>query len=69
VPRTIAFLEVADETFDIGSDLRTGVCDKDYQPPFTFNGTIKKVTFNVGPLQFAENDKADQKYAGVIAYD
>ena len=69
VPRTIAFLEVCDETFDIGSDLRTGVCDKDYLPPFTFNGTIKKVTFNVGPLQFGENDKMDQKYAAVIAYD
>jgi hypothetical protein len=39
------------------------------KPVFTFNGTIKKVTFNVGPLQFAENDSADQKYAGVIAYD
>ncbi len=69
IPHTIAFLEISDETFDIGSDLRTGVCDADYVPPFTFNGTIKKVTFNVGPLQFTENDKYNQKHAAVIAYD
>ena len=69
IPRTIGFIEISDETFDIGSDLRTGVCDEDYQVPFTFNGTIKEVRFNVGPLQFAENDKIDQWMASAIAYD
>ncbi len=69
IPRTIGFIEISDETLDIGSDLRTGVCDEDYQVPFTFNGTIKEVRFNVGSLQFAENDKIDQWKASVIAYD
>jgi hypothetical protein len=69
VPRTIAFLEVADETFDIGCDLRTGVCDKDYQVPFTFNGKINEVKFKVGPLQFGENDRMYQRKATAIAND
>jgi arylsulfatase len=58
IPHTIAFLMVADETFDIGSDTRTPVDDKDYQVPFRFNGKIDKLTFNLGPLQLT---KADQK--------
>jgi arylsulfatase len=58
IPHTIAFLMVADETFDIGSDTRTPVDDKDYQLPFTFNGKIEKLTFDLGPLQLT---KADQK--------
>jgi hypothetical protein len=41
-PNSIAFLQVADETFDVGVDSRTGVNDKDYQVPFPFNGTINK---------------------------
>jgi hypothetical protein len=57
-PNSIAFLNVADETVDIGLDTRTGVNDKDYQVPFAFNGKIDKLTFNVGPSQFAP---ADQK--------
>jgi hypothetical protein len=69
VPRTIAFLEVADEPFDIGSDTRTGVCDKDYQVPFTFNGKINQVTFKVGPLQFGENDRINMLKARAVAYD
>lgn len=43
-PNSIAFLEVGDETFDIGSDTRTPVNDADYQVPFTFNGKIDKLT-------------------------
>jgi hypothetical protein len=31
---SIAFLQVADETFDVGVDSRTGVNDKDYKVPF-----------------------------------
>jgi len=34
---SIAFLQIADETFDVGLDTRTGVNDKDYQVPFAFN--------------------------------
>ena len=58
-PNSIAFLQVSDETFDIGVDTRTGVNDKDYQVPFAFNGTIDKLAFNLGPMQLtAEEMKA-----------
>jgi hypothetical protein len=56
-PNSIAFLQVADETFDVGVDTRTGMNDKDYQVPFPFNGTISKVTSNLGQMQLAEEDK------------
>ena len=44
VPHTIPLTATADETFDVGVDTRTGVDDRDYQPPFRFNGTIGKLT-------------------------
>jgi len=46
---SIAFLQIADETFDVGIDTRTGVNDKDYQVPFAFNGKIDKFTVKLGP--------------------
>ena len=49
----------ADETFDVGVDTRTAVNDKDYQVPFRFNGTIDKLTFNLGPPQLAEDGRAE----------
>ena len=48
MPHTIPFLMAIDETFDIGSDTRTSVDDKDYQVPFHFTGKISKVTFKLG---------------------
>jgi len=59
-PNSIAFLQVSDETFDVGIDTRTGVNDKDYQVPFAFDGKIDKLTVNLGPMQLAA---ADQKKA------
>ena len=40
-----------DETFDIGSDTRTGVAMLEfrYDVPFKFTGTINKLTFNLEP--------------------
>ena len=58
VPHTIPFLMTLDETFDIGSDTRTPVDDDDYQVPFTFTGTISKVTYQLGPEQLTEADHA-----------
>jgi arylsulfatase len=58
VPHTIPFLMTLDETFDIGSDTRTPVDDNDYQPPFSFTGTIDKVTYQLGPEQLTEADHA-----------
>jgi arylsulfatase len=58
---TIPFLLPADETFDVGVDLRTPV-DDSYQIPFHFTGKIDKLTVKIGPSQLAE---ADQKKAAV----
>jgi hypothetical protein len=33
IPHTIPFVETNYETFDVDVDTRTGVDDKDYQPP------------------------------------
>jgi arylsulfatase A-like enzyme len=43
VPHTIPFILTIDETFDVGSDTRSPVDDKDYQVPFDFTGTVDKV--------------------------
>jgi hypothetical protein len=51
----------ADETFDVGVDLRTPV-DDSYQVPFHFTGKIDKLTIKLGPSQLAE---ADQKKAQI----
>ena len=45
---SITFLQVSDETFDVGVDTRTGVNDKDYQVPFAFTGMIDKLTIKLG---------------------
>ncbi len=59
IPHTIPFLMSIDETFDVGIDLRTPVDDNDYQVPFAFNGTIKKLTINLKPAPMsAEEQKA-----------
>ena len=63
-PNSIAFLQVADETFDVGIDTRTGVNDKDYQVPFAFNGKIDKLSVKLGPPQLLP---ADQKKAAEAA--
>ena len=55
-PNSIAFLEVADETFDVGVDTITGVND-DYQVPFAFNGKIDKLIFKIGPSQLLPADR------------
>jgi arylsulfatase len=56
IPHTIPFLMAIDESFDIGSDTRTGVND-DYKLPFHFTGTINKLTFKLGPSQLLPTDE------------
>jgi arylsulfatase len=59
VPHTIPALMTIDESFDVGVDTRTGVDDKDYQPPFRFTGKLDKLTIKLGPNQMmAEDQKA-----------
>ena len=61
IPHTIPFVETIDETFDVGVDTRTGVEDKDYQPPFRFTGKIDKLTVKLVPLKAAEEKLLQQK--------
>ena len=48
-----------DETFDIGSDTRTGVAllEYRYDVPFKFTGTINKLTFNLEPEQVTAEER------------
>ena len=45
--RTLPMILQWDESFDVGSDTLTGVNDADYQPPFPYTGTLKKVTVTI----------------------
>jgi hypothetical protein len=57
-----------DETFDVGSDTRTGVAmiEYRYEPPFKFTGKIDKLTFNLGDEQVtaAEREQMRKTVAG-----
>jgi len=48
-----------DEDFDIGEDTRTPVAllEYRYDCPFKFTGTIDKLTFELGPAQYTEEDR------------
>ena len=48
-----------DEDFDIGMDTRTGVAlvEYRYDCPFKFTGKINKLTFDLGPAQYTDQDR------------
>ena len=54
--KTIPMILQWDESFDIGSDTLTGVNDADYKPPFTFTGTLNKLTIKVDRPQLSPED-------------
>jgi hypothetical protein len=56
-PSSTPFAFGVDESFDIGSDTGTPADDKDYQVPFTFTGTLNKLTIKLEPQQMALADK------------
>ena len=56
IPHTIPAILTIDETLDIGSDTRTPVDDADYHVPFRFTGTLKKVSFKLGPSELLPED-------------
>ena len=66
-PNSISFLQVSDETFDVGLDLRTELNAKDYTLPFDFTGTINKLTINLKPTQFTAEEQSKIKEATVRA--
>jgi arylsulfatase len=53
---SIPFMLNLDEGLDIGSDTLTSVNDADYKPPFTFTGTIKKITLTIDPPKLTPQD-------------
>ena len=57
-PNSIAFIQVMDETFDVGTDTRTEINPADYVLPFDFTGTINNLAIKLGPTQFTP---AEQK--------
>ncbi len=46
-----------DETFDIGSDTGTPVCDEDYQCPFAFTGKLVKLTLKIDRPKLSPEDE------------
>jgi arylsulfatase len=65
IPHTVPVTFGVDESFDVSSDTGTSVEDKDYQPPFAFNGTLGKVTVKLEPVQMSpEQQKAAQDTVG-----
>ncbi len=54
--RSIPLILQWDENFDVGADTLTGVDDRDYQPPFAFNGTIDKLTIKIDRPKLSPED-------------
>jgi len=54
--KTLPMILQWDESFDIGSDTETGVNDEDYTPPFTFTGTLNKLTIKLDRPQLSPAD-------------
>jgi hypothetical protein len=68
VEHSIPFIMSLDETFDIGSDTRTGV-DDSYQLPFKFTGSIDKLTFKLGPDQISAEERNVAEHVLATAHD
>lgn len=58
----VSMVYTFDETFDIGPDTRTGV-DDSYDLPFTFTGTIDKLTYHLGKEQLTAAQQSDKAAA------
>jgi len=57
IPHTVPAIMTIDESFDVGVDTRTGVDDKDYQPPFRFTGKLDKLTIKLEPPQLTDANR------------
>ena len=53
---TIPLIFQWDETFDIGSDTGTPVCDEDYQVPFKLTAKLNKLTLQIDRPQLSPED-------------
>ena len=54
--RTLPLILQWDESFDIGSDTGTPVCDEDYQVPFAFTGKLDKITLKLDRPELSAAD-------------
>jgi arylsulfatase len=54
--RTLPLILQWDENLDVGSDTGTPVADSDYQVPFAFNGTIRKITLTIDRPELSPSD-------------
>jgi len=52
----VPFILQWDEALDIGSDTGTPVDDADYRTPFTFTGTLKKITLSIERPKLSPED-------------
>jgi len=68
VEHSIPFIMSIDESFDIGADTRSAV-DDSYQLPFTFTGTIDKLTYKLGPSQLVAEDRKAEAQALAAAHN
>ncbi len=62
--RTLPIILQWDESFDIGSDTGTPVCDEDYQCPFAFTGKLNKLTVKIDRPQLSPEDVKKLEAAG-----
>jgi arylsulfatase len=63
IPRTLPFVMPEDETFDVGVDTRTPIDDADYQVPFRFTGTLRKLTVELKPIRGTLKDVLEFKWS------
>ncbi|HTQ49155.1 MAG TPA: arylsulfatase [Candidatus Acidoferrales bacterium] len=61
---TIPLILQWDETFDIGSDTGTSVCDEDYQVPFPLTAKLDKLTIKIDRPQLTPEDIKQLEAAG-----
>jgi arylsulfatase len=54
--KTLPMILQWDESFDIGSDMLTGVNDADYKPPFPLTAKLNKLTIKVDRPQLSPED-------------
>jgi arylsulfatase len=62
--RTLPLILQWDESLDVGSDTLTGVDDNDYESPFPFTGTIRKVTLSIDRPKLSPADEKRLMEAG-----
>jgi hypothetical protein len=67
--RTVPLTLPWDETFDIGPDAGTPIDDRDYKVPFSFTGTIEKLTVALDPPKLTGEDEKKLIEAGEKAAD